>query len=127
LIAARPGRGGATQPTALSLAWDFNTQQVARFAAFADATGYSWFAIDLPTLQTPGDILDPPVYLTVTELRFSTNYVVSATGFDRFKVELGAEIASLRSLQDFLRMYWSDDGAQFYFDDDGSRIYGRRV
>lgn len=121
--AVRQRRKYLNQPAALSLAWDFNTAQVARFGGFADLNGYAWFVMPLPSIQTPGAEVDPPVYVTPIELRFSTNYVVSATGFDRFKVEVGAEVASMRSLQDFLRLYWSDDGKEFYFADDAAGVY----
>jgi hypothetical protein len=125
--AVRQRRKYLNQPAAMSLAWDFNTSQVARFAGFADVNGYAWFDMELPTIQTPGTFADPPVYLTPISLRFSTNYVVTATGFDRFKVEVGAEVASMRSLQDFLRLYWSDDGKEFYFADDAAGVFLGRV
>jgi hypothetical protein len=121
--AVRQRRRYLNQPASLSLAWDFNTSQVARFGGFADVNGYSWFTMNLPSIQTPGTFVDPPVYLTPIDLRFSTNYVVSATGFDRFKVEVGAEVASMRSLQDFLRLYWTDDGKEFYFANDAAGVY----
>lgn len=121
--AVRQRRRYLNQPAAMSLAWDFTTAQVARFGGFADVNGYAWFTMSLPTLQTPGTEADPPVYVSPIDLRFSTDYIITATGFDRFKVEVGAEVASMRSLQDFLRLYWSNDGKEFYFADDASGVY----
>lgn len=121
--ATRQRRRYLNQPAVLSLAWDFNTAQMARFGAFADVDGYSWFRMNLPSIQTPGTEVEPAIYLTPIDLRFTTNYVASATGFDRYKIEVGAEVASMRSLQDFLRLYWTDDGKVFYFANDAGGVY----